>query len=94
MTYLIHKNFNQRGFPMKIYIYRYGSICEPYISSFKRLGFEVDEETIEMNKKDLLPSECINITSNKIISGKYNLVFTINFFRGYLIFAILQILNT
>ncbi len=66
---------------MKIYIYRYDSICEPdIIASFKRLGFEIDEETIEMNKKDLLPSECINLTSNKIINGGYHFVFTINFF--------------
>lgn len=66
---------------MKIYIYRYGSICEPdIIASFKRLGFEVDEEIIEMNKKDLLPSECISLTSDKIINGRYNFVFTINFF--------------
>lgn len=38
--------------PMKIYFYRYGSICEPdVIDSFKRLGLDVDEETIEISKK-------------------------------------------
>lgn len=37
---------------MKIYFYRYNSICEPdVIDSFKRLGLQVDEETIEMYKK-------------------------------------------
>lgn len=37
---------------MKIYFYRYGSICEPdVIDSFKRLGLDVDEETIEISKK-------------------------------------------
>ena len=42
--------------PMKIYFYRYGSICEPdVIDSFKRLGLDVDEETIEISKKNLLP---------------------------------------
>ena len=30
---------------MKIYIYRYGSICEPdIIDSFKKLGLDVHEE--------------------------------------------------
>lgn len=66
---------------MKIYIYRYGSICEPdIIDSFRRLGFDVDEETVEMENKKLLPSECINITSEKITHGNYQFVFTINFF--------------
>lgn len=45
---------------MKIYFYRYGSICEPdVIDSFKRLGLDVDEEIIEISNKNLSPSECI-----------------------------------
>ena len=33
---------------MKIFIYRYGSICEPdVIEAFKSLGLQVDEETID-----------------------------------------------
>ena len=66
---------------MKIYFYRYNSICEPdVIDSFKRLGLQVDEETIEMYKKDLLPSECSKIVSPKLINGGYTFVFTINYF--------------
>ena len=43
---------------MKIYFYRYNSICEPdVIESFKRLGFEIYEETLEMTQKNSLPSE-------------------------------------
>ena len=66
---------------MKIYFYRYNSRCEPdAIDSFKRLGLQVDEETIEMYKKDLLPSECAKIVSHKLINGGYTFVFTINYF--------------
>ena len=70
---------------MKMFIYRYGSICEPdVIDGWKRLGFEVDEETTEMNYKNLLPSDCIQLASRKLtpVNGiqKYMFVFTINFF--------------
>lgn len=66
---------------MKIYIYRYGSICEPdVIESFKRLGLTVDEETIEMTEKNLMPSECVAKVSPKIVDGGYSFVFSINFF--------------
>ena len=66
---------------MKIYIYRYGSICEPdVIESFKRLGLTVDEETIEIYNKSLMPAECIKHVSPKLINGGYSFVFTINFF--------------
>lgn len=66
---------------MKIYFYRYGSICEPdVIDSFKRLGLDVDEETIEISKKNLLPNECVSIVSPKLMNNNYTFVFTINFF--------------
>lgn len=66
---------------MKAYIYRYGSICEPdIIDALKRLGFDVHEETAEIYKKDLTPSESINIVSPKLLDGGYSFVFTINFF--------------
>ena len=66
---------------MKIYIYRYGSICEPdVIEAFKRMGLTVDEETIEITRKDLLPAECVKHTSSQIMNGGYSFVFTINFF--------------
>lgn len=77
---------------MKIYFYRYNSICEPdVIDSFKRLGLQVDEETIEMYKKDLLPSECAKIVSPKLINGGYTFVFTINYFPW--LSEICQIIN-
>ena len=41
---------------MRIYLYRYGSICEPdIIDSFKRIGFDIYEETIEIT--NLLENE-------------------------------------
>lgn len=66
---------------MKIYLYRYGSICEPdIVESFKRLGFDVYEECMEMYNKNLTPTECVKHTSPYIIDGGYNFVFSINFF--------------
>lgn len=66
---------------MKIYFYRYNSICEPdVIESFKRLGFELYEETIEMTKKNLLPSDCVKKISPILMSEKFTFAFTINFF--------------
>ena len=45
---------------MKIFFYKYGSICEPDISdSFRRLGFEVIDEDMEIYNKNLLPSQCV-----------------------------------
>lgn len=68
-------------FFMKIYIYRYGSICEPdIIDSFKRLGLDVHEECMEIFNKNLTPSECIKRTASDIVDGGYSFVFTINFF--------------
>lgn len=66
---------------MKVYIYRYGSICEPdVIHALKSLGLQVDEETAEIHNKSMQPSECVKKFSNKILSGQYSFVFTINFF--------------
>lgn len=66
---------------MKIYFYRYGSICEPnVIDSFKRLGLEVHEECMEIFNKKLMPAECVSHTSKDIINGGYSFVFSINFF--------------
>jgi spore maturation protein CgeB len=65
----------------KIFIYRYGSICEPdVIESFKRLGLDVVEETSEIYDKNLLPGECARIVSDKLLNGGFAFVFTINFF--------------
>lgn len=66
---------------MKIFIYRYGSICEPdVIDAFKRLGVTVDEETAEIHNKNMTPSECVNVVSKRLSPGAYSFVFTINFF--------------
>lgn len=66
---------------MKVFIYRYGSICEPdVISALKSLGLEVEEETSEIYDKNLLPAQCVKIVSPKLLSGQYSFVFTINFF--------------
>ncbi|MFQ7574451.1 MAG: glycosyltransferase [Lachnospira sp.] len=66
---------------MKIYIYRYGSICKPdVIDAFKRLGLEVDEEAAEIYNKNILPAQCVNLVSQKLLSQNYSFVFTINFF--------------
>lgn len=66
---------------MKIYIYRYGSICEPdVIDAFKRLGLEVDEEIAEIYNRNILTTQCISIVSQKLLSENYSFVFTINFF--------------
>ena len=49
---------------MKIFFYKYGSICEPDISdSFRRLGFEVIDEDMEIYNKNLLPSQCVETVS-------------------------------
>lgn len=66
---------------MNLLFYRYGSICEPdIIQSFENLGFEVDEDTREVYKKDLLPSECITGLSKLLLKKKYSFVFSINFY--------------
>lgn len=42
---------------MKIYIYRYGSLCEPdIIDAFKRIGLEIVEESAEIYNKSIIPS--------------------------------------
>lgn len=74
---------------MKIYIYRYGSICEPdVIDAFKRLGLEVDEEIAEIYNRNILTTQCISIVSQKLLSENYSFVFTIIFFHGFPIYAI------
>lgn len=66
---------------MKILFYRYGSICEPdIIDAFRRLGFEVDEDTREIYDKKLLPSDCINGIFERTKTADYSFVFSINFF--------------
>lgn len=66
---------------MKIFMYRYGSLCEPdVIDAFSRIGLEVDEETAEIYNKNLTPSQCAAIVAPRLTGNNYSFVFTINFF--------------
>lgn len=66
---------------MKIYIYRYGSLCEPdIIDAFKHIGLEVYEENAEVYNKNMLPSQAASIASATLAKEKYAFAFTINFF--------------
>lgn len=66
---------------MNLLIYRYGSICEPdIIQTFQRIGFHVDEETIQMEQKNLSETQYLNIVAEKILENQYSFVFTVNFF--------------
>ena len=73
---------------MKIFFYKYGSICEPDISdSFRRLGFEVIDEDMEIYNKNLLPSQCVETVSKKLIDGQFtfHLSLTVLFLNSTLI---------
>ena len=65
---------------MKIYIYRYGSLCEPdIIESFKHIGLEVYEENTEVyNKKSASVTSRINSIINAGKKKIYAFAFTIN----------------
>lgn len=57
---------------MKIYIYRYGSLCEPdIIDAFKHIGLEVYEENAEVYNKNMLPSQAASIASATLAKEKY-----------------------
>lgn len=66
---------------MKILIYRYGSICEPYIiETFKKLNLDVIEETTEVVHKNLQPSDRIKVVKEALDKHQPMFVFSINFF--------------
>ena len=66
---------------MKIYIYRYGSLCEPdIIDAFKRIGLEIVEESAEIYNKSIIPSESAALASSVLTKGGFAFAFTINFF--------------
>lgn len=66
---------------MNILIYRYGSICEPYIiETFKKLNLNVVEETTEVVHKNLLPSDRIKIVKEALDKHQPMFLFSINFF--------------
>ena len=65
-----------------ILIYRYNSICEPFvIRAFEALGCQVDEVTEEMTNKNLSGKDCIQIMDQHLQAKHYDGVFSINFIR-------------
>lgn len=66
---------------MKLLFYRYGSICEPdYIYAFEQVGMEVVTIDVEITKKEVLPSETMNLVAEALKGGDIAFVFTINFY--------------
>lgn len=66
---------------MNILIYRYGSICEPdVISGFEELGNHVTQITDEITRKDVSPSECMQLIVRALSASSYDLVFSINYY--------------
>ena len=66
---------------MNVLIYRYGSICEPdIIETFQKLQLNVIEETTEITKKNLLPSDRVKVVKEALDKYHPVFVFSINFF--------------
>lgn len=73
---------------MKIYIYRYGSLCEPdIIDAFKRIGLEIVEESAEIYNKSIIPSESAALASSVLIKEDSHLHSQSTFFHGFQIYA-------
>ncbi len=67
---------------MNVLFYRYNSICEPaFIKALTDAGVNVIEETTEMTKKSLNPSELVNNVSSILSKEKFLFVISINFFQ-------------
>lgn len=65
----------------RILVYRYKSICEPYvIKAFQSLGVEVEEVTEAITNKNITDKEALTIISNRISAKHYDAVYSINFF--------------
>lgn len=66
---------------MNVLIYRYGSICEPdIVEAFQKLQLNVIEETTEITRKNLLPSEQVKLVKEALDKYHPMFVFSINFF--------------
>ena len=73
---------------MKIYIYRYGSLCEPdIIDAFKRIGLEIVEESAEIYNKSIIPSESAALASSVLTKEDSHLHSQSTFFHGFQIYA-------
>ena len=66
---------------MNILFYRYNSICESSILAvWRKSGHQVTEITEEMENKSLTPKEQMLLVSEPLKSGRYDFVFSINYF--------------
>lgn len=66
---------------MKVLIYRYGSVCEPdMIETMQRLGFQVEEENVEVFDKEILPAQAMNIVRQHLERTSFSFVITVNYF--------------
>lgn len=66
---------------MNVYFYRYGSICEPdMISAFEMAGLNVIEEKAEMTRKELTPTQRLEIVESALKNNDFLFAFSINFF--------------
>ena len=66
---------------MNVLVYRYGSICEPdIVEAFQKLQLNVIEETTEIIRKNLLPSEQVKLVKDALDKYHPMFVFSINFF--------------
>ena len=65
----------------KILIYRYNSICEPFvIRALQSLGVIVDEVTEAMTNKNMSAKEEMLLISNRLAGNHYDAVYSINFY--------------
>lgn len=66
---------------MNIIFHRYGSICEPDIlEAFRFCGFNVIEDTTEIQAKSIAPKDRIRRLSELILTNQTAFVFSVNFF--------------
>ena len=66
---------------MNVFIYRYGSVCEPaVIAALEQLQFQVIEETVEIHNKEITPAQSLEIVQKHLTEHTFSFVFTINFF--------------
>lgn len=65
----------------RILVYRYKSICEPYvIKAFQLLGVEVEEVTEAITNKNITDKDVLTVVSNRLSAKHYDAVYSINFF--------------
>ena len=66
---------------MNILVYRYNSICEPFvIRALQSLGVTVDEVTEAITNKNMSAKEEMMLVSNRLVTKHYDAVYSINFY--------------